>query len=84
MKKVCPSGKKLFETESLALEALCDVWSRTEFRQGEGPVSVYGCEECGKIHFTSKGHMHPFLEKFLKENNLRISREAEKWIRKMR
>ncbi|MBM3178475.1 MAG: hypothetical protein FJZ78_10770 [Bacteroidetes bacterium] len=84
MKKGCPSGKKLFESESLALEALYDVWSRTEFQKGEGPISVYTCEDCGHFHFTSKGTFHPKLEEFLKENNLRISREAERWIRKMR
>lgn len=80
----CPSGKTAFVTESLAVDSLLEVWSRTPFRQGDGPVTVYQCGDCGRYHFTSKGEIHPDLKDLLDSGTIERSREAAKWEEKFR
>ncbi len=58
----CSSGKRKFETESLAIEALIQNHIVNNYRGNEGPVNVYQCPDCGSWHFTSKGEKHPLLE----------------------
>jgi len=80
----CSSGKQLFPTEDLAVEALLDLWSRVDFGSGSAPVTVYPCEDCGQWHFTSKGIRHARLEELIKSGRLDLLRRASDWDRKLR
>ena len=84
MKVNCSSGKKYYDAESQAIEALLFVWSQNSFREGEGPVTVYCCDECGGFHLTSKGEMHEKLKELLKSGKLDKLREAARWEQKFR
>jgi len=79
MARKCKSGKQVYPDESLAVEALLEVWGRTDFRSGEGPKTVYCCEECGSWHFTSKGAMHPRLDTFTRSPEFALRRKAAEW-----
>lgn len=80
----CSSGKTAYHSESLALEALEELWSRASFRKGEGPVTVYLCEECAQYHFTSKGTVHERLSDLLNSGRLDRLRESAKWEEKFK
>ena len=84
MNRSCPSGKQSYFDENQAVSALLDLWSRIDFKTGQGPVAVYQCEDCGSFHFTSKGTMHPDLDELLKKGNTRLTRIASEWERKLR
>ena len=80
----CVSGKKMFISLTIAEDALIELWSKNEYRQGEGPVAAYCCEDCGQYHLTSKGPMNERLAEALAGDELRIRREANKWIDKLK
>ena len=82
--KPCPSGKQVFPSEDVAVEALLDLWSRVDFGLGAAPVTVYVCYDCGQYHFTSKGVRHPRLEELLSGKDLKLRRQASSWERKLR
>lgn len=82
--KNCPSGKQVFASEDIAVEALLDLWSRVDFGRGTAPVTVYVCSDCGQYHFTSKGQRHPRLVELLSGKDLRVRRQASDWERKLR
>lgn len=84
MAENCPSGKVAYQTEAFAVDALLDVWSRTPFRHGEGPITVYQCEDCGLYHFTSKGNMHERLNELINSGQLGRMRESARWEEKFR
>lgn len=80
----CPSGKRSFNSQQVAEDVLIDLWSKNEYRQGEGPVAVYRCEDCGYYHLTSGGSMNERLAKALAGGELKIQREANRWLDKLR
>ncbi|MFM7193717.1 MAG: hypothetical protein ACKOYP_02915 [Bacteroidota bacterium] len=79
MVRSCKSGKQLYPDEPTALVALLEVWGRTPFRAGEGPKTVYRCEDCGNWHFTSKGATHPELEAYMRSPEFLLKRKASDW-----
>ena len=80
----CISGKRAFANEELAESALMEAHQRNYYKPHEGPVNFYQCEECGQFHFTSKGAVHPHLEKLKKSGQLNSSREADFWDNRLR
>lgn len=80
----CASGKKLYLSEDMAIEALKDIWIRTDFTAGGGPVGVYGCGDCGHFHLTSKGEMNVKLKDYLTTADYRARHRAAGWERKFR
>lgn len=80
----CVSGKKLFISQAMAEDALIELWSKNEFRQGEGPVAVYCCDDCGQYHLTSRGPMNERLSSALASNEFKIQREANRWLDKLK
>ncbi|MFZ9981664.1 MAG: hypothetical protein ACO3FI_06520 [Cyclobacteriaceae bacterium] len=84
MRIKCSSGKTYYDSEVQAVEALLFVWSQISFRDGEGPVTVYCCDDCGGFHLTSKGDMHERLKELLKSGRLDNLREAARWEHKFR
>jgi hypothetical protein len=80
----CPTGKRLYASESLAIDALIEAHIQFEFRPGKGPVTVYQCEECGQYHLTSKGKINDRLEKMLADGTIAKLKEANRWHSKFR
>jgi len=79
----CPTGKRVYVTESLAEDALIDVHSRHQYA-GTGPIAVYLCEECGYFHFTSKGKMNEKLAQQIASGKTKRQQEANQWINKLK
>lgn len=82
--KACPSGKKGFSTESLAIDALIDANIRYEYPRGDGPVAIYRCEDCGQYHLTSRGPEHARLTECRNNGSLARSKEAYHWTTKLK
>ena len=80
----CPTGKKCFDTEDLAVEALIQNHSRFHHGSDSGPINVYACRDCGDFHFTSKGEPHPMLNEAQTKNTILKAREAAYWESKFR
>ena len=80
----CISGKKIYSTEALAVDALLDNWAKYDHAENRGPTGVYHCEECGGYHLTSKGRMNDRLKEFLSGKDYRIRSQASAWIQKLR
>lgn len=82
--KGCGSGKRLFESEAIALEALIQNHIVNTYNVGEGPRNVYLCNECGSWHFTSKGETHSFLDDEETMAKIKKERIASHWERKLK
>lgn len=82
--KKCASGKKIYLTEELAIEALIEARTHSDFRPNQGPVAVYRCDDCGEYHLTSKGAMNEKLTLLIKNGKLTRLREASEWEKKLR
>lgn len=77
--KKCPSGKRLYLTQVLAEEALIEAHIQFDYRQGNGPIAVYQCEDCDAFHLTSKGTVNPRLAQLLADGKIQKQKEALKW-----
>ena len=77
----CRTGKRVYQTESLAEEALIDAHSRNQFA-GTGPIAVYHCEECGYYHFTSKGPINKRLAEQIASGKIKLQQQASEWLQK--
>jgi len=79
----CPTGKRIYATESLAEDALIDAHSRHQYA-GTGPVAIYQCEDCGYYHFTSKGKMNEKLAQQIASGKIKRQQEANQWVNKLK
>ena len=77
----CSSGKRTFETESLAVEALIQNHIINNYRANEGPVNVYECPECGYWHFTSKSARHSLFDDPEIMKTIAREKQAHNWER---
>ena len=80
----CVTGKRCFEAQSLAEEALIQNQIINNYRTNEGPKNVYLCGECGDWHFTSKGDPHPMFEDEVVKQRIKRERLANNWERSLR
>jgi hypothetical protein len=80
----CISNKRVYQSHQLAVEALVSAWSRYDYAPGHGPIAVYLCEECGYFHLTSKGVMNETLARKLKEGSIKLQKEADDWLDKIK
>jgi len=79
----CPTGKRVYLTETLAEDALIDAHSRHQYA-GTGPLAVYQCQECGYYHFTSKGKMNEKLAQQMASGKIKRQQEANQWVNKLK
>ncbi|MEQ9467884.1 MAG: hypothetical protein RLN88_10770 [Ekhidna sp.] len=84
MKSRCISGKLSFAVESLAIEALIQNHIRNSYRDGQGPVNIYLCEDCGEWHFTSKGSKHHLLNDPEVRERIDSERRAYEWEQRLK
>ncbi len=68
----CSSGKRCFDSVTLAKESLIHI--RTRFPAGEGPQGIYQCDLCGCYHLTSDSGADFGLDD---KDRHRIDRERE-------
>ncbi|MBR07381.1 MAG: hypothetical protein CMP48_06805 [Rickettsiales bacterium] len=80
----CSTGKRPYDSEQMALDALIDLRGRNNYRENSGPINVYPCDDCGAWHFTSKGTVHPELTKSDVQDRIKSQKEADYWERKLR
>jgi hypothetical protein len=83
MSNRCASGKRIFESESLAEDALIELWSKNEYSPSSAPQDVYRCEDCGNFHLTSRGPMNVKLQEAIASGKIKLNREANKWLGKI-
>ncbi|MEJ7645870.1 MAG: hypothetical protein WKF87_14845 [Chryseolinea sp.] len=79
----CATHKKSFLTHDQAVDALVDARVRFEYSKGNGPVSVYKCEDCGAYHLTSKGLVNETLQQRMKDGKIELEKEANRWLHKI-
>jgi hypothetical protein len=82
--ETCPSHKKIYLTKEIAEEALIEARTRYEYAHGQGPISVYKCDDCGYFHLTSKGIMNARLEQLQREGTLKLKKESDEWERRIK
>jgi hypothetical protein len=75
----CISGKRIFQTQDDAIAALLAARTKFDYRDGQGPVSVYRCDDCGLYHLTSKGPMNEALKKSLGDGSIDRQKKADHW-----
>jgi hypothetical protein len=80
----CVSGKRVYESHDMAVEALVEARTRYTYSSGNGPIAVYKCDECGFYHLTSKGQINSELEKRLKNGKIDLEKEANRWLDRMK
>jgi len=80
----CISHKRCYLTHEIAEEALIDARSSFEYGSGNGPIAVYRCDDCGCYHLTSSGVMNQRLADSIKSGKIRLQREANQWLGKMK
>lgn len=80
----CVSGKKIYPTQQVAEEALIGAHTQFDYSKGNGPVSVYLCEDCGNYHLTSRGSMNERLAQLLKDGKIDRQKEAYQWEDKLK
>ena len=80
----CVSGKTVYETESMAEDALIDHWVRHGHAEDSGPQAIYRCEDCGRFHFTKRGPMNGKLAEALGDGTIARLRRAAGWEEKLR
>ena len=74
----------MYSSFEMAEDALIDARTRFDFPPNSGPVSVYQCEDCGHFHLTSQGKVNDKLAKQLTEGKIRLQKEANKWLDKLK
>ena len=74
----------MFLTEAIAEDALVAAWITYGFKEGQGPIAVYRCDECGGFHLTSKGSVNPKLAEHLRRGEIKKRQEENEWIEKLK
>jgi hypothetical protein len=75
----CISGKRVYASQEIAEDVLIEAWTRYEYNNNTGPISVYKCDDCGNYHLTSRGPMNERLAKALADGKIRQQKEARRW-----
>jgi hypothetical protein len=72
----------MYPSEAIAEEALLAAWTTYTYKQGDGPIAVYRCEDCGEYHLTSRGPINPRLAKSLENGEITRLKDSETWMSK--
>ena len=75
----CSTGKKIYATRSIAEDVLIELWIKNEFSPGQGPCTVYQCDDCRYFHLTSQGSMNERLATLLENGYIKRMRTASRW-----
>lgn len=80
----CVTHKRMYHTLRLAEDALIDAHIRFNYRNTNGPVAIYKCDDCGHYHFTSKGNMNARLAEAIANGTIKKQQEISRWEDKFR
>ncbi len=80
----CVSGKRVFESYDIALEALIQHHIMNDYKKGEGPINVYECQDCGHWHFTSREPAHSLFEDDDTIKRISLARRANYWEKNLK
>lgn len=80
----CVSGKRMYPSQEVAEEVLIESWTRYHYSGGNGPISVYQCDDCGQFHLTSRGIMNKKLADALQNGKVDRQKEANKWAERFK
>ena len=72
----CPTNKKIYPTEEIAVEALLQ--ARIRFDSNTA-ISVYECDDCNNWHLSSKGEMNVKLKDAIKSGKLDQEKKKLDW-----
>jgi hypothetical protein len=75
----CPSGKKVYTSENIALDALIEANVQFDFTTRNGPITFYFCPHCGYYHLTSKGMLNEQLASLIKDGSIDKMKRAAQW-----
>jgi hypothetical protein len=75
----CSSGKIKYPTQEIAEGVLIELWTKNEYAQGQGPVNVYRCDDCGDYHLTSKGTMNEKLAAAVRSKSFQWQKQGKNW-----
>jgi hypothetical protein len=78
----CSSGKRVFLTTYDAEESLIQAWVNFDYRVGNGPISIYECEDCGNYHLTSRPPMCDGLQEALDSGYIQKEKRSRDWERR--
>jgi hypothetical protein len=82
--KKCPSGKKSYQSLSIAEDALVEAHVQFNYSKSQGPKGVYLCTDCGNYHLTSQGNLNDRLSKMMSDGSLTRLKEANQWMNKLK
>ena len=74
----------MYASAEIAEDVLIEAWTRYDYNNSTGPISVYRCDDCGNFHLSSKGPMNEKLARALAEGKIRHQKEARKWEERFR
>lgn len=74
----------MYFSKELAEEALIGAHTAYTYANGQGPIAVYQCEDCGEYHLTSRGPMNERLAQYIAEGKLKRDKEANQWLGKLK
>lgn len=80
----CPTRKKTYSSEIIAEDALIQASITYHYTQGNGPIAVYKCDECGFYHLTSTGPMNKKLSDMIASGELQKLKVAGSWLDKIK
>ena len=80
----CITGKRCFDTEELAEEALIQNHIMNNYKKRQGPINIYLCQHCNTWHFTSKGGSHELFDDEDMVRKIEKGRIAYHWEKKFR
>ncbi len=82
--KPCATSKKMYSSHEIAEDALIEARTQFDYKVNQGPIGVYLCEDCGYYHLTSQGKMNERLAAQLKDGKIKLQKEANQWLNKMK
>ena len=74
----------MYPSELIAEDVLIETWTRFDFTPGNGPISIYKCDDCGEYHLTSRGPMNERLSQALADGKIQRQKDANRWQDKFR
>jgi hypothetical protein len=74
----------MYPSQEIAEDALIEARIHFNYKENQGPIGVYQCDDCGYYHLTSQGKMNDRLSAQLKDGRIKLQKEANQWIGKLK
>ena len=74
----------MYPSQEIAEDALIEARTQFDYKENQGPIGIYLCEDCGYYHLTSQGKMNERLAAQLKDGKIKLQKEANQWMDKLK